>query len=92
MTAKTRPDFIPPWMDQATLCAHICIGGTTVDTWVAQGILPPPRKRGGKLMWKWEEVDDYLTHGTEARSPDAQADRIRNASRRIQEGGADYRG
>jgi hypothetical protein len=43
-------------------------------------------------MWKWEEVDDYLTHGTEARSPDAQADRIRNASRRIQEGGADYRG
>jgi predicted site-specific integrase-resolvase len=44
--------FIPPWQDLQTLCANICVSATTVENWVAQGILPPPRKRGGKLMWK----------------------------------------
>lgn len=82
MTAKTHPDFVPPWMDTPTLCAHICATPNTVDAWVAQGILPPPRKRGGKLMWKWSEVDQRLTDGDAATSPDAVADRIRNATRR----------
>ena len=81
MTAKTHPDFIPPWQDMPTLCAHICVSPNTVETWVTQGILPPPRKRGGKLMWKWSEVDDLLTNG-DVRSPDTQADRIKNATRR----------
>jgi hypothetical protein len=44
------------------------VSGTTIENWGAQGILPPPRKRGGKLMWKWEEVDAWLTNG----SPDRQ--------------------
>jgi predicted site-specific integrase-resolvase len=72
--------FIPPWQDMPTLCRHICITPTTVDTWVAQGILPPPRKRGGKLMWKWSEVDEKLTIG--GASPDSTAERIRDATRR----------
>jgi predicted DNA-binding transcriptional regulator AlpA len=76
--------FIPPWMDVPTLCRHICIGATTVDNWVAQGILPPPRKRGGKLMWKWSEVDAYLTDGG-GNSPDAETERIRNGTRRAAE-------
>lgn len=74
--------YPPPWQDMATLCAHICVSTTTVDTWVAQGILPPPRKRGGKLMWKWVEVDEYLTNGKDAGSPDADAERVRNGTRR----------
>jgi hypothetical protein len=72
-------DFIPPWMDQATLSKHICASPSTIDNWVAQGILPAPRKRGGKLMWRWAEVDERLTMGTEC--PDDQATRIRNATR-----------
>lgn len=52
--------YPPPWMDSPTLAAHICVSAATVDNWVRQGILPPPRKRGGKLMWKWAEVDRYL--------------------------------
>lgn len=74
--------FIPPWMDMPTLCKHICASPPTVDSWVAQGILPPPRKRGGKLMWKWQEVDERLTLGEVGGSPDAMAERIRNGTRR----------
>ncbi len=81
MSAKTHPDFIPPWQDMSTLCAHICASASTVDKWVLEGVLPQPRKRGGKLMWKWAEVDEYLTSGGD-RSPDAEAERIRDASRR----------
>lgn len=77
MTAHT-----PPWQDKTTLCANICASERTVDAWVMEGILPPPRKRGGKLMWKWSEVDDYLTNGKPGQSPDAKADEIRNATRR----------
>lgn len=74
--------FIPPWQDKPTLCANISATDRTVDAWVDQGILPPPRKRGGKLMWKWSEVDAYLTNGKPGASPDAKADEIRNATRR----------
>lgn len=72
----------PLWMDMATLCTNICASERTVDAWVAQGFLPPPRKVGGKLMWKWSEVDDYLSNGGANRSPDAKADEIRNGTRR----------
>lgn len=79
MPAKTHKDFVPPWQDKATLCENICASPSTVDKWVIEGVLPPPRKRGGKLMWKWDEVDEMLTAGTQ--SMDALAERIRNASR-----------
>lgn len=71
--------FIPPWMDKSTLCQHICCSDTTIDTWVVQGILPPPRKRGGKLMWKWSEVDEKLTIGN-VETPDARAEEIRRGT------------
>jgi len=75
--------FIPPWQDKATLCACICASETTIDNWVRMGLLPAPRKRGGKLMWKWAEVDRYLENGgsSEQSSPDALAEKIRHATR-----------
>jgi predicted DNA-binding transcriptional regulator AlpA len=88
MTA--RLPYPPPWQDLATLCANICVTERTVDAWVTQGILPPPRKRGGKLMWKWSEVDELLTIGQAGRSPDSEADEIRNATRREAESRAGH--
>jgi predicted site-specific integrase-resolvase len=67
-------------MDMLTLCRHICVSTTTVDNWVAQGILPPPRKRGGKLMWKWSEVDKKLTDGQDDEK--SELERIRDGTRR----------
>lgn len=83
MTAKktkTLP-YPPPWQDLPTLCEHISVSPNTVDTWVSQGILPPPRERGGKRLWKWSEVDEKLTVGAAGGSPDPIADRIRDATR-----------
>jgi predicted site-specific integrase-resolvase len=72
-------------MDMSTLCEHICCSPNTVDKWVLSGILPPARRRGGKLMWKWDEVDAYLSNGRDGKSPDADAERIRDATRRAAE-------
>lgn len=83
--APHQDGLIPPWQDMATLCRHISCSPSTVERWVAEGILPPPRKRGGESLWKWSEVDDYLTHGGEHA---ADIDRIREATRRIVEGTA----
>jgi hypothetical protein len=53
-----------------------------VDTWVKQGLLPPPRLIGGKRLWKWKTVESYLegTHN-EAQTPERQAEDITNATR-----------
>lgn len=76
MTVRTYKDFIPPWQDMATLCAHICATPNTVNSWVEQKILPPPRKHGGKLMWKWSEVDARLTVGAPQGNPSTPANEI----------------
>lgn len=70
-----HPHFIPPWQDTVTLAQHISVSAATVENWVAAGILPPPRRRGGKLMWKWAEVDAWLSEGNNAAISDAKGAR-----------------
>lgn len=73
-------DTVPPWVDAPTLSRLICASDRTIDAWVAQGILPPPRKRGGKNLWRWKEVDEWLANGPPGeKTPDSVAERIRNA-------------
>ena len=71
--ANARRDQPPPWLDTATLAWHLCISTETVPNWVASGILPQPYRHGGKLMWKWSEVDAYLSRREQ---DDAEARRI----------------
>ena len=73
--------YPPPWMDTVTLAEHICVSTNTIDNWVVQGVLPPPRKRGGKLMWRWAEVDERLANGTLASSI-SDAERMFNHARK----------
>lgn len=82
--------FIPPWQDITTLCEHICISKPTVEAWVKDGILPPARMRGGKRMWKWEEVDAWLTNGGESAGLDPEAERVRNGTKRAVERGREH--
>jgi len=81
MSVTDRPVAVPTWVDMPRLCAEICCSPNTVDAWVSQGILPPPRRRGGKSLWKWAEVDEWLTNGP-PNSLETEAERIRNAARR----------
>lgn len=73
--------YPPPFQDAATLCAHLCISESTLDNWVRQGVLPEPKKVGGKRMWKWSEVEARLLGetGIVPASPDAA--RIFNATK-----------
>lgn len=94
MTPPAQPDRrkrtkrrggYPPWMDKPTLCWHISLSESGVDSWVEQGILPRPVKRGGKNMWQWDEVDEWLRVGGDPGSmPGNQAERIRDATKRAQ--------
>jgi hypothetical protein len=81
---RTLP-YPPPWQDMDTLCEHICATPPTVEKWIVQGVLPAARKRGGKLMWKWSEVDEMLTNGKAAGSAGSDADRIRDDTRKALE-------
>jgi hypothetical protein len=84
-------NHVPAWVDISKLCEEICACPNTVAAWVEQGILPPARMRGGKRLWKWSEVDAYLTNGAPSGSLDEIAERIRNGTRRAAaEGRADY--
>jgi hypothetical protein len=80
----TKPlAYPPPWQDTMTLAQHICVSPSTIENWVAAGILPPPRKRGGKLMWRWSEVDARLAEGDNGSLGEVTG--IRDAVRRERE-------
>lgn len=50
----------PPYQDRKTLAANICLGETTIDEYVAAGLLPPARKGKGVPLWCWAEVEAAL--------------------------------
>jgi hypothetical protein len=81
--------YPPPFMDLETLSDHICSGQSTIEKWVRTGLIPAPKKIGGKRLWCWKEVEKHLKNGTgpAAVSPDAQAEAIRNATRQAAQSG-----
>jgi hypothetical protein len=84
---------VPAYVDAARLCQELCICERTAEAWARQGILPAPRMRGGKRLWKWKEVEAYLDDGGPAAPPsaDAEAERVRNATKRLAEEAAENR-
>lgn len=83
---KSLP-YPPPWQDRMTLAAHLSISPESIENWVAAGTIPPPRKRSGKLMWKWAEVDAWMTDGAQNGNP-ASATEMRDAVRKEREADA----
>jgi predicted DNA-binding transcriptional regulator AlpA len=75
--------YPPPFQDLPTLAEHICAGESTIENWVRLGIFPPPKKVGGKRLWRWKDVERHLAAVGEllASSPDEEAQRIREATR-----------
>lgn len=79
--AEKTIERLPPWQDLQELARNISgKSERTILNWVRAGDLPPPRRRcGGTDLWKWSEVDDWLTFGPPHKrsvSPDAQAEAI----------------
>ncbi len=79
-----REKDVPSYVDIARLCRELCICERTADAWVKQGILPAPRNKRGKRLWKWKDVELYLDgdQTTVAPSADSEAEQVRDATRR----------
>lgn len=75
--SDTPEHHIPAYLDIGRLCQELCVSERTVDAWVKQGTLPPPRQKGGKRLWKWKEVERYL----DGDEPATEADEVRNATK-----------
>ena len=75
--------YPPPFMDLATLSAHICVAESTIENWVKMGLFPRPRKNGGKRLWEWKKVTRHLAgrDNSVQSSPDQLAERITDATR-----------
>lgn len=77
-----RLPYPPPFMDLPTLAEHICAGESTIEHWVKQGFLPPPKKVGGKRLWRWKDVERSLSVADDGvKLADEQAERITEATR-----------
>jgi hypothetical protein len=72
---------IPPYQDISHLSENLCLSTRTVEIWVKQGLLPPPKNKGGKRLWKWTEVERYLD-GSEGQGLNQEIEDIRNETRR----------
>lgn len=71
-----RRKVMPEWVDRQRLMFEASLSDETVDSWVRQGLLPEPKKRGGKLMWRWATVDAYLENGNPDEQPSQDNDRV----------------
>ena len=80
MNMTKQLPYPPPFQDIALLAQHLSVSKSTVENWVRQGYLPPPRKVGGKRLWCWEEVVEYLKHPPDI--PVDELERIRNATKK----------
>ena len=69
---KASLPYPPPFMDAATLCAHICIAEGTIDNWIRSHGFPPAKMRGGKRYWRWSEVEAWMD-GQPSIVPEEQA-------------------
>jgi len=79
--AQAVTEKMPPWVDMEKLCWAICTCPTSVENYVAQGKLPPPRKLGAKRLWKWKEIEEWLANG----APNGRIGSIADAVRRERE-------
>lgn len=84
-----RLPYPPPFQDIATLSEHICAGESTIEGWVKQGILPQPKKVGGKRLWRWKDVEHHLAVNSvlAPTAPSDHVDRITDATRKALQGG-----
>ena len=72
---------VPEFVDKSRLCFETCMGETTIDRHVETGLLPRPIKLGGKLVWEWSEVRDWIKNGNPETREISLEDRVREQSR-----------
>lgn len=80
----TRSAVLPSSLPPRGLCrevaaAYIGVGGTKFDLMVKEGVMPRPRKHGGRRLWDRAELDaafNELPHDGETQEFDNPWDEI----------------
>lgn len=76
---KRRRKLAPFVVDARRLARLLCAGLRTVRCWDTSGKLPKPLRIGGRVVWRVDEIREWLTAGAPSREEwDA---RRKNASR-----------
>ena len=64
-----NPTEEPPLVvDARRLAKFLCAGLRTVRAWDAAGKLPSPIRLGGKVVWRLDEIRDWLAAGAPRRA------------------------
>lgn len=59
----------PAWPDyckRETLAKRLNLAVGAIDQLVKRGLLPEPIQLGEALLWRWEDVDNWLRRGQDA--------------------------
>jgi predicted DNA-binding transcriptional regulator AlpA len=85
-------NYPPPFQDLRTLSEHICSSKSTIENWVRLGLFPPPKKVGGKNLWRWKDVEKHLANenNLSQSSEDDERQRIINATRKATTKSSNY--
>jgi hypothetical protein len=54
---------VPAYVCKQTACRQLEMSDDTFDKYVREGVLPPPKRRGGLVRWKWCEIVSALDGG-----------------------------
>ena len=73
-TAPPHPALV---VDARRLAVMLCAGVRTVRTWDAAGKLPAPLRIGGRVVWRVDEIRDWIAAG----APDRETWEARRADR-----------
>jgi prophage regulatory protein len=60
---KRRRKFSPFVVDARRLARLLCAGLRTVRCWDTAGKLPAPLRIGGRVVWRVDEIRDWLAAG-----------------------------
>lgn len=54
---------VPEYVCKRTACKQLDMSDDTFDKYVREGVLPPPKRRGALVRWKWSEIVAALDGG-----------------------------
>ena len=80
---RERLPYPPPFQDLRTLALHVSMSERTIEERVRLGQFPQPRRKFGKRLWVWKEVEQFLALPDDEAPAINQAEKVRLASTRV---------
>lgn len=62
----TKQSFPPDFVSASTLAHRLDCSKTTINSYVARGLLPKPTRIGELVRWRWVDIEAFPANGAEA--------------------------